>query len=141
MSFADPQYRVRILTFTGTFAIGPLLFETPRLKNLGYGHYLNDVSDDGERIALDIKRGGKSAFTGETRTSQIKRPLEELAAYLYMELDFPKGAFLSTGTGIVPGQDFSLTHGDVVAITVGGADGMTLENEVAGKSTSNQLKR
>ena len=38
------------------------------------------------------------------------------------ELDFPKGAFLSTGTGIVPGQDFSLTHGDVVAITIGGAD-------------------
>ena len=55
-----------------------------------------------------------------------------------MELDFPKGAFLSTGTGIVPGQDFSLTHGDVVAITIGGADDittMTLENEVAGKST------
>ena len=55
-----------------------------------------------------------------------------------MELDFPTGAFLSTGTGIVPGQDFSLTHGDVVAITIGGADDittMTLENEVAGKST------
>ena len=42
-----------------------------------------------------------------------------------MELDFPTGAFLSTGTGIVPGQDFSLTHGDVVAITIGGVDGMT----------------
>ena len=60
-----------------------------------------------------------------------------------MELDFPKGAFLSTGTGIVPGQDFSLTHGDVVAITIGGVDDittMTLENEVAGKSTLSQLK-
>ena len=60
-----------------------------------------------------------------------------------MELDFPKGAFLSTGTGIVPGQDFSLTHGDVVAITIGGADDittMTLENEVAGKSTLNRAK-
>ena len=60
-----------------------------------------------------------------------------------MELDFPKGAILSTGTGIVPGQDFSLTHGDVVAITIGGADGvttMTLENEVAGKSRADQPK-
>jgi 2-dehydro-3-deoxy-D-arabinonate dehydratase len=47
-----------------------------------------------------------------------------------MELDFPKGAVLSTGTGIVPGQDFSLSHGDVVAITIGE---MTLENEVAGR--------
>jgi hypothetical protein len=35
---------------------------------------------------------------------------------------------LSTGTGIVPGQDFSLSHGDVVSITIGG---MTLANEVA----------
>jgi len=60
-----------------------------------------------------------------------------------MELDFPRGAFLPTGTGIVPGQDFSLTHGDVVAITIGGVDGMTpmtLENEVAGKSTLSKAK-
>ena len=59
-----------------------------------------------------------------------------------MELDFPKGAFLSTGTGIVPGQDFSLTHGDVVAITIGGvtADALTLENEVAGKSVAGRAK-
>jgi hypothetical protein len=42
------------------------------------------------------------------RTSQIKRSLEELAGYLFMELDHPKGAFLSTGTGIVPGQEMSL---------------------------------
>ena len=94
-------------------------------------------------IALEITRGGRTAFTGETRTSQIKRPLDELADYLFMELDFPKGAFLLTGTGIVPGQDFSLTPGDVVAITIGGADDittMTLENEVAGKSTPNRAK-
>jgi 2-dehydro-3-deoxy-D-arabinonate dehydratase len=45
-----------------------------------------------------------------------------------MELDFPQGTFLSTGTGIVPGTDFSLSPGDVVAITVGD---MTLENPVA----------
>jgi 2-dehydro-3-deoxy-D-arabinonate dehydratase len=54
-----------------------------------------------------------------------------------MELDFPKGAFLSTGTGIVPGQDFSLAHGDVVAISIGG---MTLENEVAGKTGASKAK-
>ena len=49
-----------------------------------------------------------------------------------MELDFPNGAFLSTGTGIVPGQDFSLSPGDVVSIAIGGDGGLTLENEVAG---------
>ncbi len=87
---------------------------------------------------MDIARGGKTVFKGETRTSQIKRPLDELAGYLFLELDFPKGAFLSTGTGIVPGQDFSLSHGDVVSISVGD---LTLENEVAGPRGTNTPDR
>jgi len=123
----NPLYLPQAKVYNGSCAVGPGLHigDTDKLKDL--------------TIALEITRGGRTAFTGETRTSQIKRSLEELADYLYLELDFPKGAFLSTGTGIVPGQDFSLTHGDVVAITIGGADDvttMTLENEVAGRSTS-----
>jgi 2-dehydro-3-deoxy-D-arabinonate dehydratase len=128
----NPLYLPQAKVYNGSCAVGPGIHigNTDRLKDL--------------TIALEITRGGRTAFTGETRTSQIKRSLDELANYLFMELDFPKGAFLSTGTGIVPGQDFSLTHGDVVAITIGGADDimtMTLENEVAGKSTANQLKK
>ena len=122
----NPLYLPQAKVYNGSCAVGPGIHigNTDRLKDL--------------TIALEITRGGRTAFTGETRTSQIKRSLDELADYLYKELDFPRGAFLSTGTGIVPGQDFSLTHGDVVAITIGGADDittMTLENEVAGKST------
>jgi 2-dehydro-3-deoxy-D-arabinonate dehydratase len=128
----NPLYLPQAKVYNGSCAVGPGLHigNTDRLKDL--------------TIALEITRAGRTAFTGETRTSQIKRALDELADYLFMELDFPTGAFLSTGTGIVPGQDFSLTHGDVVAITIGGADDvttMTLENEVAGKSTLSQLKR
>jgi 2-dehydro-3-deoxy-D-arabinonate dehydratase len=122
----NPLYLPQAKVYDGSCAVGPGIHigDTDRLKDLS--------------IALEITRGGRTAFTGETRTSQIKRTLDELASYLYMELEFPRGAFLSTGTGIVPGQDFSLTYGDVVAITIGGADGitaMTLENEVAGKAT------
>jgi 2-dehydro-3-deoxy-D-arabinonate dehydratase len=127
----NPLYLPQAKVYNGSCAVGPGIHigNTDRLKDL--------------TIALEITRGGRTAFTGETRTSQIKRSLDELADYLYMELDFPTGAFLSTGTGIVPGQDFSLTHGDVVAITIGGADDittMTLENEVAGKSALNRAK-
>jgi 2-dehydro-3-deoxy-D-arabinonate dehydratase len=127
----NPLYLPQAKVYNGSCAVGPGIHigNTDRLKDL--------------TIALEITRGGRTAFTGETRTSQIKRSLDELADYLTMELDFPRGAFLSTGTGIVPGQDFSLTHGDVVAITIGGADDittMTLENEVAGKSTLNRAK-
>jgi 2-dehydro-3-deoxy-D-arabinonate dehydratase len=112
----NPLYLPQAKVYNGSCAVGPGLHigDTDRLKDL--------------TIALEITRGGRTAFTGETRTSQIKRSLDELAGYLYMELDFPAGTFLSTGTGIVPGQDFSLSPGDVVAITVGG---MTLENPVA----------
>ena len=57
----------------------------------------------------------------------MNRRLEELVAYLFRELSFPEGAFLLTGTGIVPPDSFSLARGDEVAITVGD---LTLVNEV-----------
>jgi 2-dehydro-3-deoxy-D-arabinonate dehydratase len=114
----NPLYLPQAKVYNGSCAVGPGIHvgETERLKELS--------------IALEIKRGGATAFAGETRTSQIKRSLDELAGYLTMELDFPKGVFLLTGTGIVPGQDFSLSAGDVVRISIGP---LTLENEVAGK--------
>ncbi len=58
----------------------------------------------------------------------MKRLPEELAAYLGKELAFPCGAFLMTGTGIVPEDDFTLEPGDLVRISVGD---LVLENEVA----------
>jgi len=127
----NPLYLPQAKVYNGSCAVGPGI-------HIGNTEKLKDLT-----IAMDITRGGKSVFKGETRTAQIKRPLDELAGYLFLELDFPNGAFLSTGTGIVPGQDFSLTHGDVVAITIGGVDGMTLltlENEVAGKSVAGRAK-
>jgi len=128
----NPLYLPQAKVYNGSCAVGPGI-------HVGNTERLRDLT-----IALEITRAGRIAFTGETRTSQIKRSLDELAGFLFMELDFPKGALLSTGTGIVPGQDFSLTHGDVVAITIGGVDGittMTLENEVAAKSAADQAQR
>ena len=49
--------------------------------------------------------------------------------FLYRELDFPNGAMLMTGTGVVPGTDFTLTSGDVVKIEIEGLG--VLENTVA----------
>jgi 2-dehydro-3-deoxy-D-arabinonate dehydratase len=78
-------------------------------------------------INMEIRRGGESVFEGEVDTSQMKRSPEELAEYLGKELAFPAGAFLMTGTGIVPEDDFTLGVGDVVGISVGD---LVLENEV-----------
>ena len=49
----------------------------------------------------------------------VARQFDELAAYLFRELSFPHGALLMTGTGIVPGDGFTLQSGDEVRITVG----------------------
>src|SRR3712207_7051265 len=57
-------------------------------------------------VRLRVRRGGEIVFEGETGTSRMRRPLEELARYLGTELSLPNGAFLMTGTGIVPPEDF-----------------------------------
>jgi len=50
----------------------------------------------------------------------MKRTFQELADCLYVEMDFPQGAFLMTGTCIVPPDDFTLQAHDVVRIDVMG---------------------
>ena len=80
------------------------------------------------RITMSVRRGDEVVFEDEIHTSQMKRSPEELAAYLGKELAFPAGAFLMTGTGIVPEEDFTLEPGDMVGISVGD---LLLENEVA----------
>ncbi len=78
-------------------------------------------------IHLELQRGGVTVFAGETTTAKMKRTLAELVAYLTRELEFPQGAFLMTGTGIVPGDNFSLIPDDQVHIQVGS---VVLENRV-----------
>jgi 2-dehydro-3-deoxy-D-arabinonate dehydratase len=69
-------------------------------------------------IEVRVTRGGTTVFEGTTSTARMHRTLPELVAYLVAAQDFPAGAVLATGTGIVPELDFTLTEGDVVGITV-----------------------
>ena len=112
----NPLYLPQAKVYEGACALGPgiRLCSTELMRDLP--------------IALAISRADARVFTGSTRTSQIKRRLEELAGYLFRELEFPHGAFLLTGTGVVPGEDFTLDAGDVVRIDI---DGLVLENTVA----------
>ena len=96
--------------------------------SLGPGICLADVKQmENLPVVLKIERAGKNIFRGETNTSQIKRSFEELVSYLTMEMTFPFGAFLLTGTGIIPDEEFSLSVGDRVIITI---DQLELENWV-----------
>jgi 2-dehydro-3-deoxy-D-arabinonate dehydratase len=65
-------------------------------------------------ITLQIYREGRIFFEGQTTVDQIKRRFGELVSYLCRSQTFPYGAVLLTGTGIVPGEDFTLQAEDRV---------------------------
>jgi 2-dehydro-3-deoxy-D-arabinonate dehydratase len=111
----NPLYLPQAKMYDGSCALGPgiCITGTKQMRNLA--------------IQLVIEREGEVIFKGNTSTSQIKRSFEELASYLTMEMTFPFGAFLLTGTGIIPDEKFSLSVGDKVVITI---DKLVLENRV-----------
>ena len=113
----NPLYLPQAKIFNGCCALGPSI-------QLADPREIKDMA-----VHLDIVRGGASVFEGKTRTSQMNRRLEVLIEYLFRETDFPTGVFLMTGTGIVPPEGFSLSHGDRVVISIGE---LILENAVAG---------
>ncbi|QDT47448.1 Fumarylacetoacetate (FAA) hydrolase family protein [Symmachiella dynata] len=86
------------------------------------------IDRTGTSIVLSIKRGGSEVFFGETNVDQMARSFEDLISWLGKENDFPHGAILLTGTGIVPPDEFTLENGDEVAITITGIG--TLVNPV-----------
>ncbi len=76
-------------------------------------------------IGCRVTRGGGTVFQGETSTARMHRSLSDLVDHLVRAQDFPAGAVLSTGTGIVPGLEFTLLEGDVVEVTVEGVGTLT----------------
>lgn len=79
-------------------------------------------------IELRISRGEETVFAGETSSGRMRRTFADLAAWLGRDNPFPSGALLLTGTGLVPGDDFTLQEGDRVRITVPGIG--SLENPI-----------
>ena len=81
------------------------------------------------KIEIEILRSDAPVFQGATSLDQMKRTFPELAEFLYRDNSFPAGCYLLTGTGIVPGNDFTLAHGDEVRISIDGLG--TLVNPIA----------
>jgi 2-dehydro-3-deoxy-D-arabinonate dehydratase len=79
-------------------------------------------------IRLEIDRAGQTVFAGATTLAGLRRKPEELVAYLFRDNRFPVGAYLMTGTGIVPPDSFSLAAADRIRITIDPIG--TLENPV-----------
>jgi 2-dehydro-3-deoxy-D-arabinonate dehydratase len=79
-------------------------------------------------IHLEILRAGQPVFAGSTTIASLKRDPKSLVEYLYRDNAFPQGAFLLTGTGIVPPDSFTLNNGDEIRISIDGIG--TLANSV-----------
>jgi 2-dehydro-3-deoxy-D-arabinonate dehydratase len=69
-------------------------------------------------IQLKIERMNTTVFEGTTSLERIHRSLADLVEFLGRCKSFPTGAFLLTGTGIVPPDDFTLQQGDQVSIAI-----------------------
>jgi 2-dehydro-3-deoxy-D-arabinonate dehydratase len=100
----NPLYLPQAKVYDGSCALGPAIYVT------------NQPLDLNVEITLVVERSDKPVFQGSVPLARIRRSFIELVEYLYLELDFPVGALLFTGTGIVPPNDFTLVSGDVVRI-------------------------
>ena len=111
----NPLYLPQAKVYSGSVSLGPCLL-------------VGSLPGPEAEISLCISRNGNEAFHGTTDLSQLKRSNDELARFLFQENDFPDGALLMTGTGIVPDHPFTLQPGDIIRISISGIG--TLENTV-----------
>ena len=102
----NPLYLPQAKTYDGSASVGPCIYVTDR-----------PLPPD-TVIYLKILRKGATVFEGSIAIDQIVRKFEDLVSFLYRECSFPNGSFLMTGTGIVPGSDFTLQGGDEIHITI-----------------------
>ncbi len=79
-------------------------------------------------VSMHIIRDGDCVFEQSTDAGQMARQFDELARWLARDNSFPNGAFLMTGTGIVPDSSFTLAPGDTIKISIAGIG--TLSNSV-----------
>jgi 2-dehydro-3-deoxy-D-arabinonate dehydratase len=115
----NPLYLSQAKIYIGSTAIGPDI--TPA--------WLAPTAAE-MKIKAMILRGTEIAWEAETSLAALNRTLEDLITYLFRCQDFPHGAILSTGTGIVPPLDISLAADDVVEIDVAGIGKLTNTVEV-----------
>ncbi len=105
----NPLYLPQAKVYNGSCALGPVVLLAEALP-----------PRDQVSIRLTIRRAGAVAFEGTTGLAAMKRSFEDLVSWLGRDNSFPDGVVLLTGTGLVPPDDFTLAHGDEVAIEVAG---------------------
>jgi 2-dehydro-3-deoxy-D-arabinonate dehydratase len=102
----NPLYLPQAKTYDACAAVGPCIYIT------------DEPLDSNTMIQLEINRNNTTVFSDKIAISQMKRTPQELVSFVYRECSFPVGCLIMTGTGIVPGNDFTLQSGDEIKITI-----------------------
>jgi 2-dehydro-3-deoxy-D-arabinonate dehydratase len=105
----NPLYLPQAKVYNGSCALGPVVTLSEALP-----------PREQMTIRLTIRRGGAVTFEGSTSGAAMARSFEDLVSWLGRDNSFPDGVVLLTGTGVVPPDNFTLAHGDEVAIEVAG---------------------
>jgi 2-dehydro-3-deoxy-D-arabinonate dehydratase len=113
----NPLYLPQAKVYHRSCALGPCVLVSSKPLSQSTG------------IKLEIRRSGQTAFEGTTTLAGLKRDPVSLVEFLYRDNSFPNGAFLLTGTGIVPPDNFTLHHADEIRISIDAIG--TLTNPVA----------
>ena len=71
-------------------------------------------------IRMAIERDGKTVFAGTSTVADMTRAPAKLVGVLHSSYTLPLGAWLLTGTSLVPPLPYTATTGDVVRIAIDG---------------------
>src|SRR5688572_20489030 len=102
----NPLYLPQAKTYDACASLGPCIYITDK------------PLDRDTMIYLQISTDNKKVFEGNVGINQMKRTPEELVSFVYRECSFPYGCLVMTGTGIVPGSNFTLRSGDEIKISI-----------------------
>jgi 2-dehydro-3-deoxy-D-arabinonate dehydratase len=79
-----------------------------------------DVDVSRASMRMTIERAGKMVFDGTATVADMTREPAKLAAVLHSSYTLPVGAWLLTGTSLVPPEPYTAKPGDVVRIAIDG---------------------
>jgi 2-dehydro-3-deoxy-D-arabinonate dehydratase len=101
----NPLYLPQAKIYRESCALGPVVWLT------------DEASAPVFDLSIAIQRRGSVVYDGKISTASMRRSFADLADWLFRDNTFPSGAYLLTGTGLVPEAGFTLMPEDRVSIT------------------------
>lgn len=120
----NPLYLPQAKVYDSSCGLGPCLAAPSEIAPL------EDLD-----VGLTIERDGHAVFSDRTSLNTMRRRPAELVDWLTRSQTFPDGAFLCTGTSIVPGAELTLQPGDRVTVAITGLGELVNHVGIASRRT------